>query len=740
MGGVIGSGGTIEAPRVSDIQIQTSSYGRPVPVVYGANRVAANLIWYDDFTATEHSESTGGKGGAPEQVSYAYTASVILAICEGPILSIGKVWKDGEKGTLSKYGFVLLKGNRTQNPWAWLSQNHAGKALGYAGTALACAQALDLGSDGTLRNFSFEVRGFSSIPEGTDGSPDANAADIIPDIVTSPDYGAGWDAERVDDLALYRSYCTAAGFWISPLLSDQKELGEQLKDILKATNSEVVWSGGILKVIPYEDAAITAHGATFSPDVTPAYDLTYDDFITSKNANGAPESSADPVSCERISQADTWNSIPIRYSQRSRNYNEQVAEDPDNADVEAFGLRKGEPVELRCITREPHALAVSRILVNRSLYRRNRYKFRLGWKYALLEPMDFVTLTDDVLGLDHQVVRITEITETEDGDLEVRADEWPFSGVPQYAEEEVEDDAEPDPGDVDAPVIFEPPAMYASGNVLLCLAASGAGEHWGGCEVWGSEDGSSYFLIGRMTGPSVYGTLTADLDARDGLDTVNVLGVDISATGQILASHTERQRDACKSACWIDGDDGGEMVSYKTATLTGAGLYNLTSLQRGVYGDDPAFHASGSAFVRLNGRVLLYVADEEWVGQTIYIKLRSFNKAGRRLQALEDCTAYPYTIVGRSYKAPANVTAAVADALSRSVTVTWDYRTSRPYRLDKGFTVQILNDGDDPEDEGASLVQATPGRNARSYTLYVPSLPESADVFAAVRAEFNDGP
>ena len=53
------------------------------------------------------------------------------------------------------------------------------------------------------------------------------------------------------------------------------------------------------------------------------------------------------------------------------------------------------------------------------------FKFKLGWRYCLLEPMDIVLITDATLGLDGAPVRITEIAEDDNGELTVTAEEIP---------------------------------------------------------------------------------------------------------------------------------------------------------------------------------------------------------------------------------------------------------------------------------------------------------------------------
>src|SRR5579863_1410444 len=74
------------------MRVQMSLYGKPIPIVYGAHRLPANLIWYGDFTATK--SQAGGKGllGTGKGKSFIYNAAVAALLCEGPIVGIGNVW------------------------------------------------------------------------------------------------------------------------------------------------------------------------------------------------------------------------------------------------------------------------------------------------------------------------------------------------------------------------------------------------------------------------------------------------------------------------------------------------------------------------------------------------------------------------------------------------------------------------------------------------------------------------
>src|SRR5258706_1263793 len=85
-------------PPATQLRVQTAVQGTPIPIGWGPNRLAPNLIYYNDFKATEVQQSSGGGkgsgsggggkgGGGGTQTNYA--ATVVCGLCEGPILSVG---------------------------------------------------------------------------------------------------------------------------------------------------------------------------------------------------------------------------------------------------------------------------------------------------------------------------------------------------------------------------------------------------------------------------------------------------------------------------------------------------------------------------------------------------------------------------------------------------------------------------------------------------------------------------
>jgi Putative phage tail protein len=262
MTGILGGGSNAkQKTAIGSLQFQTSQKGGAIPLVYGTTRVAPNLINYDDFTATPATSGVKGKGGGGGKTGnqqYNYSASVILGVCQGPVAGFGTVWWDKNSGPLSGLpGLSTLNlgaDGQASDPF-WIT-NHPATALGYSGTANFTLDNYQLGMTASLPNFSVEIRGLESA-SGINGF-DANPAAIVTDFLTNPRYGAGFPAASLDSLSTYSQYCAAAGLFLSPLLDTQQEAQQSLGDIVKITNSAIVWSGALLKILPYGDQALNA--------------------------------------------------------------------------------------------------------------------------------------------------------------------------------------------------------------------------------------------------------------------------------------------------------------------------------------------------------------------------------------------------------------------------------------------------------------------------------------------------
>ncbi len=123
--------------------------------VFGRARVTGQMIWAARFLE-RHNKSGGGKGG-PKTVDYAYSLSFAVAICEGPIDGIGRVWADGRLMDQTGLAMRVYRGTMDQTPDP-LIEAVEGEAPAYRGTAYVVFEDLALAAFGDRApQLSFEV-------------------------------------------------------------------------------------------------------------------------------------------------------------------------------------------------------------------------------------------------------------------------------------------------------------------------------------------------------------------------------------------------------------------------------------------------------------------------------------------------------------------------------------------------------------------------------------------------------
>src|SRR5947209_8289178 len=330
-----GAGGTNSTAQTvyTGIQIQTSAQGVCIPIVWGKARIAPNLIWYNNFQAhKQSSKGGGGKGGTKGSGNYTYTASVLLALCEGPINAIAAVWADQTEYTggtgLTKLNLTLATGTAGQGVWAFLASNYPSQALAYAYTAYLYTETYQLGASAALPNHNFEVEGIYcfDFAHGSNGQGDINPGFIIPDFLTNPQYALEIPAGAIDatSLAFYQTYCTAQGIAFSPALTSQEQVSQILDRWAALSNTWIFWSGGSLKFVPLGDSTVTNGSVTYTPNLTIRYALSYDDFIAAPSTGSG--GGGGPIQVTRADPADCPNHVKLEIKDRGNAYNSAPVE------------------------------------------------------------------------------------------------------------------------------------------------------------------------------------------------------------------------------------------------------------------------------------------------------------------------------------------------------------------------------------------------------------------------------
>lgn len=153
----------VETGRIERFRLSGTGEGSPITQVYGRMRIGGHVIWASEFT--EHVDESGGGGGgkgAPKQPKvrqYSYSVSLAIALCEGEITSVQRVWADGAEVAIGDLNMRLYKGTRDQSPDPTIEAVEGlGRVPAYRGTAYVVFEDLNLEAFGNrVPQFSFEV-------------------------------------------------------------------------------------------------------------------------------------------------------------------------------------------------------------------------------------------------------------------------------------------------------------------------------------------------------------------------------------------------------------------------------------------------------------------------------------------------------------------------------------------------------------------------------------------------------
>lgn len=754
-------------PRVSTFQVTQSSYGTPIPIIFGTTLVPGAMLDYDDYTAIANTTTTssGGKGGSvnSQQTSWTYTVAAAICLGEGPLTTVGQIWANNSVGSLGSNQMTFFDGEVGQSPWGYMQSNHPEKAIGYSGICYV-AGVLDLGGDTSLPNYNFEVYGLCqnaqatpstnlmqqysyqknidvsnwvsdagvyeyvfgqgwvllnsmfytiaqkkdaygnyiagvytytfNFDDRTDGNDradplniqihyvatagsvqytasDANPSDEITQLTTNQVFGAQILSAYLGDLSDYSAYCVENSLLLSDGLITQQSASDIITNILEATNSDAIWSQGKFQIVPYYDGLI------------PVYELNEDNILGQDD---------DSIVITRNSQADSYNVVPLEYYDRANGYNTSTVYASDQGDIDLNGVRQMSTVEHHHITTPALAQTIAQSILQKQLYVRNQYVLKLGQEFILLEVMDATAIACETLGLDPTAVRVVSIKESkEDYSLEFTFEDNPtgIHSSPTYETQVTTRgirNSNVDPGNVNPPVIFEPPDALGS-DLELLIGASG-GPNWGGADIWISEDQNTYKRYGTINASARQGVLSESIASGNDPDITDTLAIDMTLSGAQLLSGTQSDADNYNTLCYVDG----ELISYETATLTGVNQYNLSYLRRGAYGTTIKAHNAGTQFERVDMAALFsYPFTQADIGKTIYIKFTSINVFGGAEQSQADVQAYSYTIQGSALNSPLpNVENLKVIYQNNNAVLTWDsvsdFRNPILYEIRKGTT------------------------------------------------------
>lgn len=538
--------GPRQGPRLGDLAVQSSSYGSPIPKLFGTMRVAGTIVWSTDLQ--ERSETTTAKG-QPDSISYSYSVSFAVALSSRPISTVRRIWADGKlirtaEGEFTiPTGFRICDGSEAQAPDPLISSTEGlDSTPAYRGIALAIFEDLQLADFGNRIPFlTFEVV--------ADDGP-VPAARILSE--TSGGIIASTATATVDGYAAYGATVTAA---VEPLV--------ELRGISLFDGGEVL--------------------------STPAVQLvTVDEAETGCSAgqHEAPRFERSQVPAQNVPSA-----IAISYYDPARDYQTGLA----RASIDA-GPTTSERLQLPAVLGAGAAKALVETFLGRRWAERDRLTLRLPPAYFDLRPGASVVPPDgDGAWRVHRVtidsmaavVELRPIFATMDilpADAgRVLPSDVLVPGATTIALVELPDDGA---GTATSPILAVAAATPAR-SVPLVVQAGGAD-----------------YAMRTASRPAILGTsATVLMPGQSAIfDLANSFEVELHEPNDWLES---RDDDALAAGANVAAL-GSELIQFGSAVSLGGGRFRLSRLLRGRRGTEWAMdqHEVGDGFVLLNPAVL----------------------------------------------------------------------------------------------------------------------------------------
>ncbi len=144
--------------RLKNLQVQTSTYGRTIPIIYGTARVAGNIIWAQPIK--EEAITTKSKIGRGMNVTYNYYATLAIAICKGKVEKLNRIWADTTSLSFDEVDYTFYSGREDQNPDPFMSSIEGeGNVPAYRGISYIVIKNFPLADyNNHVPVFTFEVQ------------------------------------------------------------------------------------------------------------------------------------------------------------------------------------------------------------------------------------------------------------------------------------------------------------------------------------------------------------------------------------------------------------------------------------------------------------------------------------------------------------------------------------------------------------------------------------------------------
>jgi hypothetical protein len=707
LGGVIGSlvdnmlfPQTQKGPRLNDLKVQASTYGRVMPISFGPeNRMTGNVAWSTGLLETQNKSGgglLGGKGG-PTVTTFTYRASVAVILNDrsrrGPIVGISKIWangtviydgtkSDGLSGADNQFGdgfiggvgnffmrqgtthnvfstLTVYTGTFTQEPDPTIeSYMGVGNAPAYRGTAYVVIKDLQLADYGNrLPNLEFLLVADETISAG------AIAHDVA--------QACGIDGNSVSTSSL-RGLCR--GYTIS----DSSSGVGALQPLALAYNFDASECAGSLRLI--------------NRDVAPSATIPKEDLGAFAVTDDRPQ----PIKWARANEMSLPRESAVSFIDPSMDYQTNTQSSRRLVGSDQNNLSTELPITLDA--------SDGKKIADRALWEahtaRTTAATQVTDRWAGIEPGRVYVIET---GAGFEALRVTRKTRGANGviELDLRRDRPDI-----YRSTNPGGDGNPPPNELELPgpttlVLLDLPILLdADDNAGFYFAVAGEGPGWRGADVLRAlEISGDYDEISPVGYSSTIGSTSGVLDdgPTSGFDDVTELVIVLDSDGMTLQSVTDDQLDDGKNACFV-GDPAdttrGEILQFGNAEMIAARTYRLTHLLRGRKGTEFAadMHGSDELFVLLEPTFTQRVN----FGTADLGKERAFKGVSILTDpALVDPILFTNTGVGLRPYSPVDLTMTRESGSSDDLLLTWTRRsrltTGELAEAEELYTVRIMD-------------------------------------------------
>jgi len=483
-------------------------------------------------------------------------------------------------------------------------------ALSYPHMAHVVLRDYNLGYAPTCPNFNFELRRliapivlssgtfFPTAPNGLD----VNFAAMVFDLLTNTRYGLGFPVSMIDPVSFAATfnYLAAQGLYGSFYLDKGDSALKWLREILDVYDGWLVMSQGLIKFGVRQPLSV-------------ATEVDFKDYLDGQ----LPE-------VGKQGRRDTRNRVVLEFSSRFGDYRQGTVKLDNDDDITATEERT-EYLKYDSITDETvAATVVARKFLWLSTQKRT-IEHGLNPTWGTLEAGDHYVANAPGVEVTDTTFQVLKVSEDPQWGLKVSSIEDPFAVpavIPSFGRHPVINPGEAFPPSIQGnPIAFAAivpyeyvtginPSQTLGGQMFVAVWVSAVSTGWQGTDVFVSFNGVDFVNTVTVRKPAFSGVTTTPftngvggaafggLDGFPGENASAALQVDFRESGGTPASldsatfQTGRVPTTfglVRATPLVPAFQPGtvEWSTYRTATLVGGFLYNLTDWQRPVFPSTP---------------------------------------------------------------------------------------------------------------------------------------------------------